>query len=74
MDLGGYMVKRASREDNFKGLIKYHTDRLKTTSDSHLISESYYWIGVAYNDYFNDKDKAIENFFNSSRIIHDKKD
>ena len=72
MDLGGYTVKRASREDNFKGLIKYHTDRLKTINDLHLISESYYWLGVAYNDYYKDKDKAIINFFNSSKIIHGK--
>ena len=73
MDLGGYSIRRASREENFKGLIKYHTDRIKTTSDSHLISESHYWIRVAYNDYFNNKDNAIKHFFKSAKIIHDKK-
>ena len=70
MDLGGYKVERASRKDNYKGLIKFHSDRINTTNDLNLISESYYWIGVAYNDYFKDKDKAIFNFFNSCKIIH----
>ena len=70
MDLGGYLVKRASRGENFKGLVKYHIDRINSTNDSHLISESHYWIGVAYNDYFNDKDNAIKHFFNSAKIIH----
>ena len=73
MYLGGYSIRRASREENFKGLVKYHTDRINSTSDSHIISESHYWIGGAYNDYFNDKDKAIIHFFKSAKIIHDKK-
>ena len=70
MNLGGYLVKRASTEENFKELIKYHTEKISNTNDSNLISESHYWIGVAYNDYFKDKDKAIYHFFNSAKIIH----
>ena len=71
MNLGGYLVKRASREENFKQLIEYHTKRMNNTDDSNLISESNYWIGVAYNDYFKDKAKALSYFFNSAKIIHD---
>ena len=59
MNLGGYLVKRASREENFKELIKYHTEKISNTNDSNLISESHYWIGVAYNDYFKDNKKLI---------------
>ena len=69
MNLGGYLVKRASRKENFKGLVKYHIERI---NDSHLISESHYWTGVAYNDHFNDKDKAIIHCFKSAMIIYDR--
>ena len=72
MNLGGYLVRRASIEEHFKELVKYHTDRINNTNDSKLISEYHYWIGVAYNDYFKDKDKAIYHYFNSAKIIPDK--
>ena len=51
MNLGEYLVRRASREEKFKGLVKYHMERINNTNNSNLISEYHYWIGVAYNDF-----------------------
>ena len=66
MNLDGLSVKRISRAENCKGLIKCHIERINSTNYSHLITESDYWIGVAYNDYFNDKNKV-----KSAMVIHD---
>ena len=65
INLGGYLVRRASREENFKELLKYRTERI---NNSNLISESHYWIGVAYNDFYKETIKPFIIFLIAQRL------
>ena len=53
--LGGYLIMREGPEVNYLRFIGYHKARL-------LSAESYYWLGIAYNDFYKDTRKVLDCF------------
>ena len=62
--LEGYIVTRGGPEANYPKLIEHHKAKLPS-------AESFYWLGVAYNDFYKDTKKALDYFMKSAMMTHD---